>query len=67
MTQHTFALITSTETHYVDVTRLDGDERSWRDLVLEHGLAAGVITSEEVKTASVLPAVRPSPPGPIWR
>lgn len=67
MTQHTFALITPTKTHYVDVTRPDGDERPWRDIVLEYSLEVGLIDPTDLDSASVLPAVRPAPPQAAWR
>ncbi|MDI1327228.1 MAG: hypothetical protein PSV23_10575 [Brevundimonas sp.] len=67
MTSHTFALITPSNTHYVDVDRSDGDERSWRGIVLEKGLQDGLVSSEEMNATSVLPAVRPAPPHAHWR
>lgn len=67
MTAHTFALITPTDTHYLDATRAQGDERAWRDIVLELGLQQGLVTAAEFNASSVLPAKRPAPPHASWR
>lgn len=67
MTHHTFALITSEATHYVDVSRPEGDERAWRDIVIEQGLTEGLITPSEAYKATAIPAARPAPPSAYWR
>lgn len=67
MTAFTFALLTPSETHYLDASRADGDDRTWRDIVLEVGVRDGLITVDEALDCSVLPAERPKPPHATWR
>lgn len=67
MNQHTFVLMTTDRTHYMDVARGEGDQRPWRDLVLDHALEQGLIELADCQSATVLPAVRPAPPHAHWR